>query len=151
MDQKFHYTMKASESGEPTIEQQEIGNVSISYNPDDQKFYVQDSDHAVYASGKSWRNIPSRANELLQRQRRAAATGDTVDPIKKITCSCCGKTTNEAQAIEEGKWIPYYFDEATQTEKGPTCDACVTALNIELDPETTEHIRKAPATAQEEN
>ena len=150
MDQKFHYTMKTSERGEPTIEQQQIGNVSISYNPDSESFHVEDQEHQVYATGKSWRNIVSRANELLQRQRRAAAAGGTVDPIRKITCSCCGKTTNEEQAIEEGKWIPYYLDEATQTEKGPTCGACVTALNIELDPETTEHIRRVPAAAKEE-
>jgi len=142
MAEKFHYTLKTDGDDKPTIDQQQIGKVSISYNPDDEKFYVQDQEHAVYATGKSWRNIVGRANELLQKQKRAAAAGETLEPNKTIACSCCGKKIAEKRAIEEGKWIPYYFDEATQTEKGPTCDTCVMALNITIDEESTEHIRR---------
>ena len=81
MAEKFHYTLKTDGDDKPTIDQQQIGKVSISYNPDDEKFYVQDQEHAVYATGKSWRNIVGRANELLQKQKRRRSPRS--EPSKK--------------------------------------------------------------------
>lgn len=59
--QNFNYTMK-TENGKPAIEQQQVGHMILSYNPDDEKFYLSDVDHNVYMTGKSWRNIVARAN-----------------------------------------------------------------------------------------
>ena len=66
-DMQFHYTLAYHENGLIKVEQQQIGNISLSFNPDDDKFYLTDltdGDFKTVASGKSWRNIVSRANRL---------------------------------------------------------------------------------------
>jgi hypothetical protein len=61
---KFHYTLAKHENGDVMVSQQKIGNIVLSFNPDDDKFYVTDEEHHVYCTGKSWRNVVARANKL---------------------------------------------------------------------------------------
>jgi len=67
-NEKFYYTLVQS-NNMPEITQQQISNVSISFNPDDDKFYIIDhanDEFKTVATGKSWRNIVYRANVYLK-------------------------------------------------------------------------------------
>lgn len=52
----------------------------------------------------------------------------------EIKCSCCDATSDIEAAVDGGEWIPYFWDERTLSEAGPTCPECVTRLAIVLDP-----------------
>ena len=68
-NEKFYYTLARS-NNTPEVTQQRIGNVSISFNPDDDKFYIIDhanDEFKTVAMGKSWYNIVYRANVYLNR------------------------------------------------------------------------------------
>lgn len=67
MKRKFGYSVVMNhELGEPAVEQQMIDNVTISWNPDDNRFYVVRNGETA-GTFKEMRNAAFTANKLLEK------------------------------------------------------------------------------------
>lgn len=50
-----------------------------------------------------------------------------------IKSACCDATENVHDAVNNGEWVPYFWDENLDAEVVPTCGNCVKLFGIGLD------------------
>lgn len=60
-----------------------------------------------------------------------------------VLCSNCSATEDVNVAVNNGEWIPYYWDEDLSDERGPLCPSCVEIFGIHFvfDGQTGEYVK----------